>query len=203
MEFAYSKITLAIVVALCIQPIALATDQSKTSWPSITDHFMLPIGGQKADAFHMIVIGDSIAWGNGLNRENKYSYLVADWLQHKLNMTIDVTVYAHSGAIISGETDKTKSIDPNLNSKYPTLMDQVASIRNADDVDLILISGGINDVGILNILNIYKPSEELDLSAQSVEDPMKHLLSSLSNKCKNAKIIVANYYPIVSDDTDS
>ena len=203
MESAYSKITLAIFFVLSVQSIAFATDQSMLSWPSITDHFMLPPGGQKTDAFHMVVIGDSIAWGNGLNTENKYYYLVAHWLQKKLNRAVDVRVYAHSGAHISGSSGKTKSIDPNLNSEYPTLMDQTNSIQNADDVDLILISGGINDVGLLNILNIYKPAEDLHQSAQSIKDHMKDLLSSLSNKCKKSKIIVTNYYPIVSDDTDS
>ena len=66
------------------------------------------------EVFNMVVIGDSIAWGNGLNKKSKYSYLVADWLQEKLNRPVEVTVYAHSGAAIAGESGK--SIDPNLNS---------------------------------------------------------------------------------------
>ena len=150
--------------------------------------------------FHMAVIGDSVAWGNGLNKEDKYPYLVADWLEEKLNRPVDVTVYAHSGATISGESGE--AIDQNLNSESPTLMDQAKNIKDKDDVDLILISGGINDVGIMNILNAYIPSDKIDQNAQSIQEPMKNLLSTLLNECKNAKIIVTNYYPIVSEDSD-
>lgn len=171
-----------------------------SSWPSITDYLLLPPSGQKANAFHMVVIGDSVAWGNGLNKEDKYYYLVADWLQKALKRPVDVTIYAHSGANISGDTGE--SIDPNFNSGYPTLMDQANSIQNKNDVDLILVSGGINDVGVMNIINVYTPAEKIDHRAQSIKDPMKILLSSLLSKCKNATIIVTNYYPIVSDNSD-
>lgn len=156
--------------------------------------------GQEADEFHVVVIGDSIAWGNGLNKEDKYPYLIADWLDEKLDRPVDVTVYAHSGAAISGESGE--SIDPNLNSGTPTLMDQAKKIENKDDVDLILVSGGINDVGVMNILNAYTPSDDIDKSAQSIQEPMKDLLSSLLSECKNAKIIVTSYYPIVSEKSE-
>jgi len=66
-----------------VQPIALA-DQSTSSWPSLTHHILLSPDGQRTDAFHLVVIGDSIAWGNGLNNQDKYYYLVADWLQKKV-----------------------------------------------------------------------------------------------------------------------
>lgn len=159
-----------------------------------------PSNGQEPGAFHMAVIGDSIAWGNGLNKEDKYPYLVADWLEEKLDRPVEVTVYAHSGATISGESGE--AIDQNLNSGSPTLMDQAKNIKDKDDVDLILVSGGINDVGIMNILNVYIPSDEIDQSAQSIREPMKDLLLSLLNECKNAKIIVTNYYPVVSEDSE-
>ena len=201
MRLSYVKLGfLAIIAVFFLQSITFATDQSTSSWPSVTDHFILPPNGQKINAFHMVVIGDSVAWGNGLNTEDKYYHLVADWLQNKLNKPVDVTVYAHSGATISGETGR--SIDPNLNSGYPTLMDQADNIQNADDVDLILISGGINDVDVMKIINVYTPAEEIDQRAQSIKDPMKNLLSSLLSKCKNTKIIVTNYYPIVSEDSN-
>ena len=190
---------LLLLSTILLQPIALA-EQSTSSWPSLTKHVLLPPNGQRADAFHMVVIGDSIAWGNGLSDQDKYYCLVANWLQKELNKSIDVAVYAHSGATISGETGI--SIDPNLNSVYPTLMDQANNIQNKDEVDLILISGGINDVGVMNILNAYIPPDDIDQRAQSIKDPLVNLLSYLLGECKNAKIMVTNYYPIVSDDSD-
>lgn len=195
MRFNHGRLSLLIILSTI-----LAMSEPASSWPSVTDHFILPPGGQKANAFHMVVIGDSIAWGNGLNTEEKYYYLVAEWLQKTLNKPIDVTVYAHSGATISGGAGE--SVDPNLNSGYPTLKDQANNILNADDVDLILVSGGINDVGVMTILNVYAPAEEIDQRAQSIKDPMKNLLSHLLSNCRNAKIIVTNYYPIVSEDSD-
>ncbi len=177
-------------------------------------HVILPPDGRVDKAFHMVVIGDSIAWGNGLNKEDKYYYLVADWLEKKLNKPVDVTVYAHSGAKISGSKDLWTSIgdlnpfkssyDQNMNSAYPTLKEQADSIINADKVNLILVSGGINDVDVMKLINVYTSAKEIDQSAlnQSIKDPMKELLSSLLIKCKNAKIIVTNYYPIVSEDSN-
>jgi lysophospholipase L1-like esterase len=182
-----------LISAILLQPVIFAAGQP-------TDQFILPSDGQKDQAFHMVVIGDSVAWGNGLREENKYYHLVADWLQKALNKPIDVTVYAHSGATISGETGK--SIDPNLNSGYPTLMDQAKSIQNADDVDLILVSGGINDVGALNIINVNEPAAEIQKSSEAIEVSMENLLTDLLNNNKKAKIIVTSYYPIVSEDTN-
>jgi lysophospholipase L1-like esterase len=182
-----------LISAILLQPVIFAAGQP-------TDQFILPSDGQKDQAFHMVVIGDSVAWGNGLKEENKYYYLVADWLQKALIKPVDVTVYAHSGATISGETGK--SIDPNLNSGYPTLMDQAKSIQNADDVDLILVSGGINDVGAMNIINVNEPAVEIQKSSEAIEVSMGNLLTDLLNNNKKAKIIVTSYYPIVSENTN-
>jgi lysophospholipase L1-like esterase len=193
-------ISFLLLSVFVFHPVALA-EQSTSSWPSLTKHVLLPPDGSKADAFHMVVIGDSVAWGNGLNDPDKYYYIVADWLQKKLNRPVDVAVYAHSGATISGEIGK--SIDPNLNSGYPTLMDQASNIQNKDEVDLILVSGGINDVGVLNIINPYISSDEIGQRAQSTKGSMEILLTYLLDKCKNARISVTNYYPIVSEDSDT
>jgi len=65
--------------------------------PAVQDHFILGADNwQNAKTFHMVVIGDSIAWGCGLNRDEKYSYLVANWLQGDLKGPVDVTVLAHT-----------------------------------------------------------------------------------------------------------
>jgi|WetSurMetagenome_2_1015567.scaffolds.fasta_scaffold05323_2 WD40 repeat protein/lysophospholipase L1-like esterase len=165
---------------------------------SDTDYTITPCNVQNNEAFNIVVIGDSIAWGNGLNRKNKYSFLVADWLQEKLNRPVEVTVYAHSGAAITGESGN--PIDPNLNSKSPTLMDQAKNIKNKDDVDLILVSGGINDVGIQNIMDANTPAETINSLSESIKDPMANLLAYLLEET-NAKIIVTGYYPIITEDS--
>jgi len=193
MESNYIKFSILLISTILLQSIATAFAAEQS-----TDQFILPSDGQKDQAFHMVVIGDSIAWGNGLQRENKYPYLVADWLQKALNRPVDVTVYAHSGATISGESGK--SIDPNLNSGSPTLTAQANNIQDKSDVDLILVSGGINDVGVLSIIDPEKTALEISDLSKETKIPMKELLEKLLSECDNARIVVTGYYPIITED---
>jgi hypothetical protein len=116
------KFSLLLLYAIMLQPIDFAAGQP-------TDQFILPPNGQKDQAFHMVVIGDSIAWGNGLKENDKYYYQVANWLQKSLNKPVDVTVYAHSGASIVSQGGNGKLLNANLNSWYPTLTDQANNIE--------------------------------------------------------------------------
>jgi hypothetical protein len=50
--------------------------------------------------FHVVVIGDSIAWGAGLTKYDKYSYLVAKWIAEQSNRPVNVKVLAHTGATL-------------------------------------------------------------------------------------------------------
>jgi len=109
-----------------------------------------------------------------------------------------VAVYAHSGATISGLSGE--SLDPNLNSGYPSLMDQANSIQNAADVDLILVSGGINDIGVLSIIDPEKTAQDISTLSREIEIPIRDLLEKLL-KYGDAKIIVTGYYPIITEDT--
>ena len=173
-----------------------------TTWPVVTAHYFIPSDGKKEDAFNVAVIGDSVAWGNGLIPRHKYSYLVAQWLHETLNRPISVDVYAHSGASIDGGTcPPTQYAD--LNSGCPTLMDQANSIQNPDKVDLILVSGGINDVGAFNLINPFISSNEITQKSLDIKMPMKNLLTNLLSKNNKSHIIVTNYYPIISGKTQN
>jgi|WetSurMetagenome_2_1015567.scaffolds.fasta_scaffold07385_2 lysophospholipase L1-like esterase len=165
---------------------------------SVNDYIIFPYNAKKSEAYHIAVIGDSIAWGNGLEEQNKYCYQVAEWLYKKINIPVDVTVYAHSGASISGEPGE--SIDPSLNSKTPTLMQQAKNIKDKDELDLILVSGGINDVGIGNILDANTPSQDIVSLTESINASMKKLLTFLVDET-DANIIVTGYYPIITEDS--
>jgi len=164
----------------------------------INDYAIFPSDARKSEAYHIAVIGDSIAWGNGLKKENRYYYQVADWLYKKLNSPVDVTVYAHSGAVISGESGK--SINPSLNSRSPTLMDQATNIIGKDGVDIIFVSGGINDVGINNILDANTPTATISTLSESIRVPMENLLKYLLHET-DAKIIVTGYYPLITEES--
>ncbi len=167
------------------------------------DHFIIPPGAQTDNAFKIYVIGDSIAWGNGLYTQDKYYYQVAEDLQKSLNgRPVEVIVYAHSGAVISGESD-TLELQKNadLNSGFPSLMEQAKSISN--DADLILVSGGINDVEIGNIVDTTVSADKIRSRSESIQKPMENLLTYLLDNTKpSTKVVVTGYYPLVSTDTE-
>jgi lysophospholipase L1-like esterase len=158
-----------------------------------------------ADPFRMVVIGDSIAWGCGLYTKEKYHYLVADWLQKTLKRPVEVTVLAHTGATITKPTkiDKSKHnfLDPELGSWDPTLLEQADHIPNPEKVDLILVSGGINDVEIGTILWPFDKSKDINSRCKIIGTSMNILLIKLLKKCDKSTIIVTGYYPIASEDT--
>lgn len=183
----------------------------KKDWPSgATYHDTLSYNEQESNAFQLVVIGDSIAYGNGLGQENKYYNQIAEDLRKTLKRPVEITVYAHSGAKISSYSESIEEMlfretgqlpDASLNKEGPTLMEQAARISN--DADLILVSGGINDVGVLSIIgtantekNIRKHTED------NIKEPMAELLTTiLANTKTDAKILVTGYYQLVTEDT--
>lgn len=174
---------------------AVVTGQNP-GWPSgATDYFTIPASAQGDNEYHIAVIGDSIAWGNGLAQTDKYYYKVAEMIGTQLNVPVEVTVFAHSGAVISNPDP---FICSDLGCPSPTLMDQAKNIN--DGVNLILISGGINDVGINNILDVSTPEDDIGTLSKSIEDPMTDLLMYLKDKT-DAKMIVTGYYPIITDES--
>ena len=48
----------------------------------------------------MLVLGDSILWGQGLTEKNKISYKVQEWLCKETGRLVKVWREAHSGAVI-------------------------------------------------------------------------------------------------------
>jgi lysophospholipase L1-like esterase len=164
-----------------------------------TYHSILPISRETANPYRLAVIGDSVAWGNGLNQEHKYYNLVAEWLRANLGKPVEIIVYAHSGAHISGASGESVK-NANLNSVYPSLMYQAKNVPN--NVDLILVSGGINDIGIANILDPKTSEDTIKNRSENIQEPMKELLMYLVDNTKpDANIIVTGYYPLITDDS--
>ena len=52
------------------------------------------------DPLNLLVLGDSISWGQGLRDEHKASYLVKSWLEQQTGREVRQTMQAHSGATI-------------------------------------------------------------------------------------------------------
>ncbi len=178
----------------------------------------------------MLVLGDSVMWGQGLADEHKFTYLVRQWICTKRNngrcpdqADVQIHVEAHSGALIAqpdmkhqkDENRFTRSVAPlqypgEVNSEYPTIWGQVDLARRyyadnsipLDEVDLILLNGGINDMGAPRILAPkllgFIAGNINDFARKYCEDDMKLLLDRVAKTFPKARILVPGYFPLVS-----
>jgi hypothetical protein len=157
------------------------------------------------DTYLMAVFGDSIQWGQGLREDLKFRSIIKNYIKQKLKgREIYETVFAHSGARIGwSDTGVGIAVDGEVPTGYPTIRQQLdAYSGNKDAVDLILVDGGINDVGVTNIID---PTSNVNLVQETKTrcyDDLKFLLDKIAREYKNAKVIVTGYYQIVSDDSD-
>lgn len=157
---------------------------------------------------NMLVLGDSILWGQGLKQQNKTWYLIKTWLQTN-GHTVRERIEAHAGATIGAsgaEVPKSLTTHGEISSAWPTLHDQidnaVRSYVEPANVDLVLVDGCINDVNARRFLNAGNTAEGIQaLAREKCGAPVEQLLTRISGTFPNAHIIVTGYYPIMSDKT--
>ena len=175
-----------------------------TSTAALGDCPVNPSGG---DPLQMLVIGDSIMWGQGLKDDEKFSTRVRCWLQQKTDREVKLHVEAHSGAVISGAASAPSLFSsPNgeVNMTSPTINDQLDHAiqfykQNQTSPALILMNGCINDVGVKNLLAASTPLEDLRTQARlNCGEKMHRLLGRVREGFPTAHVIVTGYYPIVS-----
>jgi hypothetical protein len=155
--------------------------------------------------YKITVFGDSIAWGQGLQEHHKFHSLVEQHIREMLDGTgVYKSVKAHSGATIgSGETKTAPPLPGEINTPLPTILQQVDAYNGANDlVDLVLIDGGINDVGVEDIVNPFSDSNLVKKAKKHCHDDMKELLTKVTAKFKHAQVVVTGYYQIVSKYSD-
>lgn len=157
--------------------------------------------------FHMLVLGDSILWGQGLKAENKPVYHVKLWLEKSTGRRVVERIEAHSGAVIerASVTDTHTSANPEVNLGLPTINDEVDSAitfyGDTSRVDLVLISGCGNDVGLQNLLNALNSSKVDDMTQEKCGKPVEDLLRRITTAFPAAQVIVTGYYPFFSEET--
>lgn len=164
----------------------------------------------KADRLNMLVLGDSILWGQGLLPQQKSWYRVKCWLQNTTGRIVDVEVKAHSGALVErspGQTQEYSSPNAEVNLPLPSVSEEIDdAVRFYGDksrVDLILINGCINDVDVRNLLNAsVTPNLIRERAAESCGAAMTRLLRKVTETFPNAHVIVPGYYRIISSDTE-
>ncbi|MEO7138019.1 MAG: SGNH/GDSL hydrolase family protein [Gemmatimonadales bacterium] len=184
------------------------------AWPRRL-HWVEPTiaGGQ----FTMVVLGDSIMWGQGLKEEYKFSTLVANWIESQLpGWRVSTHRYAHSGAVIkANESEDAKPATPGeVPNSYPSITHlfwKAASELTPETpnrtVDLVLMDGGINDVKVNSIITtdptIHDKVEWVrKLTRERCGPRMKQLLPYVLQKFPTAKVVTTSYYPIVSEKSD-
>lgn len=154
------------------------------------------------DTVRVLVVGDSVLWGQGLVEDEKIHTLVGTVLSEREgNVAVYPTVLAHSGAIV-GRAGRSGSpaADGEVPWDYPTILDQTAvAVRDPSTIDVILLNGGINDIGVDSILD---PSGDIPTLARTIDaacyTAMVPVLVRLLNTFDNCLILVFGYYQIVS-----
>jgi hypothetical protein len=157
----------------------------------------------------MLVLGDSIMWGQGLKPEQKFSWRIKCWLQEKTRREVQTHVEAHSGAHLEGVSTapRFRSNDGEVNLPYPTINEQLDNAvgfygHTRSKVDLVLVDGCINDVDISNLLNAGASPEWLrERITSTCGAGMHKLLQRITESFPKAQVVVTGYYRIVSNNT--
>jgi hypothetical protein len=158
----------------------------------------------------MLVLGDSIMWGQGLKPEKKSWWRVKCWLQEKTGREVKERIEAHSGALIAAAPTSAPrfiSSDGEVNLPFPTVNEQLDHAisfyaKDGSKADLILVNGCANDVGVSNLLNAAASPEAMReaISARCGTD-MHNLLRRITDSFPDAYVLVTGYYRLVSRDT--
>lgn len=171
--------------------------------------------------FRIAVLGDSVLWGMGLREENKIHSKLAKWLQteifkEKRHVAIPLLL-AHARAKIFPEFDKKERLIPaknfgEMSSGNPSILSQVdlaaETFRrkgvNPEDVELIIVNGGANNLGVKNLVIMLFPNREvIDRAKKYCFDEMQIVLAKIADVFPNARIVVVGYYQVISSETKS
>ncbi len=168
----------------------------------------------KERPLNLLVLGDSISWGQGLRDEHKASYLVKRWLEQQTGREVVQTMQAHSGAVIGPAEptsdrvglDAALQMDGELSRGYPTINDQVdyalKAFGNPARVDLVIVNGCINDVDSRRLLNAANTPDNIrDLAQAKCGAPVEALLTRIATTFPSAHLVVIGYYPILTENT--
>jgi hypothetical protein len=168
--------------------------------------------GQSVRDFNLLVLGDSIEWGQGLKDDHKAWYLVKTWLETSAGRKVRTRVEAHSGAVIGSPGDSAgnpvPSLDGEVNRGLPSVNNQIdnalGSYSDPSQVDLVLVDGCINDLDARRLLNAANTVDGIhDLVQQKCGPPVESLVNRILTSFPKAHVIVTGYYPILSEKTAS
>jgi hypothetical protein len=120
---------------------------------------------------------------------------------------VEERIEAHSGAVIERNslTDNLTSSNREVNVGLPTINEQIDNAlrfySDPSQVDLVLLSGCGNDVGVQNLLNASNVGEVDEMIQAKCGMPMENLLRRIVTTFPSAQVIVTGYYPFFSEQT--
>ena len=166
--------------------------------------FESTVGTGEGPALEMVVLGDSILWGQGLLEEQKASTIVQRRLAEKSGRPVRKRVYAHSGAKVIESGTQLNIAHGEVPSSFPHVALQAECVPNPGKVDLVLLNGCINDVGATVLFDPTTDPEEIGigkLCEEKCRGPIRSLLTRIGNRFPRASIVVPGYYPFFSERT--
>ncbi len=157
--------------------------------------------------FYMAAIGDSMVWGNGLLEEDKFTTRVARTIAEETGQHVVRQIRAVSGARIVPHPDDgtcTHDCDGEVPRAFTSITVQAQELESPEALDLVLMDGCINDVGVFStLLSVDVDSNALaDLTRDVCETEMVGLLRLVRERAPNAVIVVTGYFQFVSVETD-
>ena len=161
-------------------------------------------GSGKGAPFEMVVLGDSIVWGQGLPEERKSSTLVQGWLAGRISRPVRKRVYAHSGATVEQDGPRLTLAHGEVPDSSPHIALRAECVPNPAAVGLVVVNGCINDV---DATIIFDPTTDPDLGEIETACqckcgiPMSALLARVARRFPNARVVVPGYYPFFSPKT--
>lgn len=169
-----------------------------------------PVGGDRIELargfYYLTALGDSAMWGNGLREDDKFTSLVAQTIQEATGLRVIRTVSALSGAtIVPGPDDRLCTV--NCSGEVPTVLTsitlQAQSMAHPESVDLVLLDGCGNDIGLDVILSTEDMTSEIDEAARLYcYAEMANLILRVRATAPDAPIVVTGYFPFVSMESD-
>ena len=157
-------------------------------------------------AFRIVAIGDSIVWGQGLLANEKFDWLVQQALLPMRPDGVTLESLAHAGAVIGATGVSGTPQVGEVPASRLSIIEQCDSYANSPDtVDLLIMDGGINDVGVASILNPFAMIPPLDVRVKhACHDGMLVLLKKVIAKFSKptCNILVTGYYLILSAKSD-
>lgn len=174
--------------------------------------------------FELLIIGDSLIWGQGLEEKDKFYTLTAKWLEEVHfggRRTVKLKVKAHSGSTIKfhpGDAEKYRragrdeatAFHPEVNVGFPSSWKQVelavdeyraAGLKGAD---LMMISGGITDI---TTSAVFDPNGDDELLRARIKqhcgDDMYEVLDLAVQRNPGVQIAVIGYFHALTEYTSS